>query len=141
MKLEKDCGFVWKIAKEKLGPIVVDLDLDLSEKMNTNDCQTLYLDVAETILGEFDNLMIESTQGDKPYADPVEIVMTRRPGLQYFKQKKKVFRAGFHLYILGKFSLEMSEKLRTRVLERWDLKKLFVDNLGDIVLSASSEIL
>ena len=87
-------GLVFKVPKDKLYRLILDIDVDLSREVALDE--GLYLKLANYILDEFTNVT-----GAK---EAVEVVLSRRPGSCY-KKKKGLYRAGFHMYILGKYTL------------------------------------
>ena len=121
-------GIVFKVPREKLYPLILDIDVDLSREVALDE--GLYIKLANYILDEFTNVT-KATDG-------VEVVLSRRPGSCY-KKKKGLYRAGFHMYILGKFTLQQSVALREQVLKNIDIKGHFTDAWGEAVISKSSE--
>ena len=121
-------GLVFKVPKAKLYPLILDVDVDLSREVALDE--GLYIKLANYILDEFTNVT-KATDG-------VEVVLSRRPGSCY-KKKKGLYRAGFHMYILGKFTLQQSVALREQVLKNIDIKGHFTDAWGEAVISKSSE--
>ena len=128
-------GLVFKVAKSKLYPLIIDIDLDLSVDLVPGvNVDEAYFDLASLIMNEF-QLLANPTEA-------VEVIMTRRPESSYAKTKsgKKIWRAGFHLYILGKYGLELSKTLRERCIQVIDFNDFFTSRWGDIVLSTDEQI-
>ena len=100
-------GLIFKVPREKPYPIICDIDVDLSREVTLKE--EVYVELAEMVLDEFTKLT--------GVTDHVEIVMSRRPEACYYKKGKRVWHAGFHLYILGRYTLEQSVLLRENVLK------------------------
>jgi hypothetical protein len=114
-----DGGIVFKVEKSKLFPLIIDIDLDLSKKLE------LESDVIEKNYHNLVALILNEFQALTTLNEAVEIIVTRRPESCYFKPQKKVWRAGFHLYIVGQFSLTLSKQLRETCLKNIDFKSHF----------------
>jgi len=122
-------AIVFKSTPHKLGPIFIDIDLNLTEYTPSHKLNDCYSQLIEVILGIFSE--------NFPQEEFVQVVATKRPGIY---KKKDHFRAGFHLIILGKYNLNTSQLLREKVLQCFDLKSHFEEFLGKIVCNTSEDI-
>ncbi len=115
-QFDNNCGsLVFKVPPQRLMPIIVDIDVNFSTRPSggVRDC---YTKVVDEILRCFHKL------------HPFEVyaVSTRRPEIYEKKTKSgTIFRGGFHLYILGNYTLNESLELRTLVLTDVSLKAMF----------------
>ncbi len=95
-QFDNNCGsLVFKVPPQRLMPIIVDIDVNFSTRPSggVRDC---YTKVVDEILRCFHKL------------HPFEVyaVSTRRPEIYEKKTKSgTIFRGGFHLYILGNYTL------------------------------------
>ena len=123
-------GIVFKVPREKPLPIICDIDVDLSREVTLKE--EVFVELSEMIIDEFTKIT--------GVTEPVEIVMTRRPEACYYKKVKKVWHAGFHLYILGRYTLQQSVQLRENVLKNINVKGFFTNIWGDSVLNSAEKI-
>ena len=70
-------ALVFKVPKNKLYPLILDIDVDLSREVSLEE--DLYLKLTQYILDQFTNVT-GATEG-------VEVVLSRRPGSCYKKKK------------------------------------------------------
>ena len=112
-------SLVFKVTPAKSYPLFIDIDVRLKQLPTDVDIGKCYQGLISMILGIF-----SAHFGGDNFA---EVIATRRPEIY---KKEDFFRAGFHLYIIGQYSLETSQKLREHVLKDLDIRGYFDEIFG-----------